>query len=1141
MKIMKRLLLIHWHYFVHQMIEFDKINFLTGQNATGKSTIIDAMQLLLLCDTSGSFFNKAANGRAERTLKGYLRGELGDDDALGFRYLRNSRFTSYIALEFYDDVKDRYFTAGCCFDYFGENDMPRLFFRMDGAIPGHEFTQSTEAGKRIPLTIEELRGYVRSEYAQNQCYLTTINRDFREDLCGKFGGILPRRFTELLKKAVSFNPNVNIQEFITDFICGDQQEVTVTDLLENIRSYDALRQESENLSARITLLSQINASYAEYAKNADSERLYSYMIERAQLEMEDEALTSLQAQEEHLRTQKASQEERFEAVQLENKQLQSERDSLKLQLDGNEDSRRLEEIERQIAEKKAHRLSIRDQFDRQSARLRRSMDTWTRSIRSIHEKMQGLELSLIDPLFHERILEIKRDGNSILQQAAAFHLSDTPGAVQIEQSELTELFHCVDSYRDRCNLLLSRLHETQLDAARKKSTLMEEKAMLEKGKYQFPQDALDLRDAIESRLRASYGEAGKAVIVAEAAEIANDRWRNVIEGYLNTQKFYVIVAPEHFYSAFKLFDSIKRQRIIYNTGLVDTEKLRGRAPKPDKGSLAEELETENPAVRLFIDYALGRVRKCDTIGELRFHHTAVTDEGVLYQNFVVRAMNPQRWSNPAIGRAGAQLRLKTILAEIAQLSAVIASYASLSVALKQAEQMERHSEPDAEQLVAAARAMAALPAIEEAIQRLEEDAGAINRSEIESLRLRLEQREDSLHKLQGEMLKLSGTLSVMENEITKLVNKTMPEQEAKLLQMRAAYDSRYSEAYILETGGIRYEAELRRRSAKEIYEAFPREQARSRNAKVEHWQTMRDLRLQYNNNYKMGHNIAAEDNETYMQLLNEYSTNKLPEYEVKIKDTRDKAFQQFKEDFLSRLQSNISSVKRQIEELNAAMRGATFGEDSYRFKVTANPEYKRYYEMIVDAMLTEGGYNWFSDQFNTKYAEEISELFSLITNDSKGQTSQNSEDHEKRVKTFTDYKTYLSFDLEVVKPNGVSERLSKTMGKKSGGETQTPFYIAVLASFVQLYRIGRDKTQNTIRLILFDEAFSKMDGERIVQSINLLKQYGFQVLLSAPPDKIHDIATLVDRNLCTIRDGQKTCVLTFDSKQLEEFADEQGL
>ena len=52
MKLLKKLLLINWHYIEHELIEFTGINFLTGKNASGKSTIIDALQLLVLGDTS---------------------------------------------------------------------------------------------------------------------------------------------------------------------------------------------------------------------------------------------------------------------------------------------------------------------------------------------------------------------------------------------------------------------------------------------------------------------------------------------------------------------------------------------------------------------------------------------------------------------------------------------------------------------------------------------------------------------------------------------------------------------------------------------------------------------------------------------------------------------------------------------------------------------------------------------------------------------------------------------------------------------------------------------------------------------------------------------------------------------------------
>ena len=48
MKKLKKILLVNWLYFSKELIEVGDINFLTGKNGAGKSTVIDALQIVLL-------------------------------------------------------------------------------------------------------------------------------------------------------------------------------------------------------------------------------------------------------------------------------------------------------------------------------------------------------------------------------------------------------------------------------------------------------------------------------------------------------------------------------------------------------------------------------------------------------------------------------------------------------------------------------------------------------------------------------------------------------------------------------------------------------------------------------------------------------------------------------------------------------------------------------------------------------------------------------------------------------------------------------------------------------------------------------------------------------------------------------------
>ncbi|MDR0641489.1 MAG: hypothetical protein LBG07_03420 [Treponema sp.] len=1137
MKLMKKLLLIHWHYFAHTLIEFEKINFLTGRNASGKSTIIDAMQVLFLGDTSGTFFNKAARGRSSRTLKGYLLGELGDDEESGFKTLRSGRFTSFIVLEFFDDEKDAFFTAGCCFDVYSENDLQRMFFRFNGPMPDHRFV----AGRR-PMDIAAVRAFIREQYGQNGL-TTDTNQVFRQDFYGKLGG-LQTRFGQLLKKAVSFDPNVDIQKFISEFVCDTREPVNIEDLQDNIRNYTQLEDEEAILRERLKQLEEINKTWDSYNSQCQNETLYAYLIDRSRRDIKIAAIENQEKQAEKLAIgiQKTNADIEEGSARLET--LRDEWNELQRQLLDNKTAQFVERLEKQIRDREDEVNSIGETFKTISRKFGGMLGAWSSAAEALVPEggidaevaaaQEGVSAAAIDAVFFQRIINIRDEGRNFAAALKPVDPSDPRAVTVLGEKEFRSLVSRADSIRRNAGVLLDRLNEKREELRRRRTGLREEQRSLEKGIYPFPRDALDLKEIIAGRLRNRTGQAVPVLILAEAAEIPNPRWRNVIEAYLSTQKFYLIVPPEYFSAALWVYNAVKHERPVYRTGLVDIEKIEKLHPQVEPGSLAEELSTENPLARLFLDYTLGRVIKCETADELRRFRTALTSDGMLYQGFVARAMDPDRWARPAIGKEAVRRRLEAVKQELERLEEGLSAIDGFQDIVKPLSVISLPGDEEPARLIAAAEGVQSIPRLEEEIAGLRRDLDAVDRSAILALKERVDSLDREIRDLNQRLIDQRDQNSTGKEKLRRIEEEDIPKLKADLAGIEDAVAQKYRTEWIESTGDPRYQRELRERdNPAAIEQAFPRELARSKNAKEGFWGDLRELRRQYNDKYKMGYDTAAIDNEVFENVWLELSDIKLPEYRTKIEDARDKAYEQFREDFLSRLQSNIHDTKQRIDELNSALGRSSFGEDMYRFRIVPNPEYKRYYDMITDPMLLEGGYNLLAGQYNDKYKEEIRDLFALITNEGEGRRGENRDDYEKRVRTFTDYRTYLSFDLEVINPSGESQRLSKTFGKKSGGETQTPFYIAVLASFAQLYRIGRDKKANTARIIIFDEAFSKMDSERIISSIRLLRQFDFQVILSAPFDKVADIGLLVDRNLCVIREEKQATVCEFDPRKIE--------
>ena len=398
-----------------------------------------------------------------------------------------------------------------------------------------------------------------------------------------------------------------------------------------------------------------------------------------------------------------------------------------------------------------------------------------------------------------------------------------------------------------------------------------------------------------------------------------------------------------------------------------------------------------------------------------------------------------------------------------------------------------------------------------------------------------EQRE-SIIKAQEENLRLHKEQVREEEQKTVIETDKLPlarrEEEAVSKKIRESYNADWIRAI----GEPRFAKERTQgaRTVMTLRESFVRSGETTKNAMERNLSNRRSLRAAYNRDYIMPFDIEREDNEEYSRELHVLADIRLPDYVEKIRDSKEKAYSQFRDDFIAKLKSNIETVREQINELNDSLKHSTFGTDRYRFVITPRAEYRNYYDMITDPMLMDtGGWNIASANFNAKYQKEIDALFKNLILTETDVSAERRAEYERNIRRFTDYKTYLVFDLIVTNSEGEEQRLSRTLLKKSGGETQIPFYISLLASFSQVCRIRSRGKDNTLRLIILDEAFSKMDGERIRESIPLLRRFGLQAVFSAPPGKIGDIAPLADRNIVVYRKGRKSFTRHFDPAQIE--------
>ena len=1151
MKQLKRMLLIHWHHYEKEVIEFGNINFLTGKTAAGKSTIIDALQLVLLGDTGGSFFNKAANTQSARTLKSYLFGEMGDDGDAGFRYLRNGRFSSYVALEFYDTDNQSFFTAGIVCDCFQDQSYDWKWFVLHKT--GFPESLFIDESTNTPYDIAGLKAYLGRTVGKKRSGLFEFydtNKRYQEVTLGKFGQ-LKQKYRTLLRKAVPFSPISDIEKFITESICDVKNTIDVEQMQSGIRQYKNLEDDARVTSERIGALEKIHTVNEEYEKEKERYRRQEYIVIRAEEE-------EFAERERAIRRQIEERQEEIRAKEAEMRVLSEKLSALETEIDEKEEIyrgsnivQREKELKKRMTELEAEISRLVRGLGETAGRLRTYGQNWLEQLeraeragfsmpdnehedavdgravdgravdgRAVGEKGAGVKGIL------RYMAELPEDGREVLPALEDFPYSDAAaalaalhGAMLLQTEELRK-----------------RAAQLQTDIEALTRTIRD----LEKGIKPYPEQVSALKRVLQNGLFQKYGKTVEVSVLADLLEVRDPSWRNALEGYLDKQKFYLLVPEAYWRDAVKLYEKEKREKKIYDAGLVDVGKLRKEfTKKPAPGSLAEEIETDHPDARLYADYLLGNVMKCDDAAELNRYRTAITRSCMLYKGYVSRSLNPARYAVPFIGRRSMELLLQQKKAELKEQTELLKEVQNRHRILSAAASTPYMSENEAAGYRASAERAQGIAPLELELAEVRKEYDGLDLLYLERMRKEIEDLKQERENVRSRHHSLDKKNAMLSTEIRSLEEDRLPEAVGAREQVRKRIEERFDGAWILEVGEPRFRDVLDKtkkgdfgKSLRDRYYASMKQTEKQRDDKR---RERTRLRADYNAAYRMPYDIELESNQHFDRELSELSGIRLPEYLEKIKDAKQKAYEQFRDDFIAKIKSNIESVSRQIDELNDSLKRSVFGTDRYRFVKSPRPEYRNYYDMIMDPLLMDtGGWNIASSSFNEKYQKEIDELFQLLILNEANVSAERRKEYEASIKKFTDYKTYLVFDLIVTDDQGEEQRLSRTLLKKSGGETQIPFYIALLASFSQVCRIRNKNQNNTLRLIILDEAFSKMDGERIRESIQLLRRFELQAIFSAPPEKIPDIAPLCDRNIAVYKDRRHSFTRHFDPKEIME-------
>ncbi|TIW23415.1 MAG: hypothetical protein E5V65_01110 [Mesorhizobium sp.] len=1092
------LALVNWHSFnVEDIPVCGHVGFL-GENASGKSTILDMIQVVLT-GASGRYMNLnpvAGESRRRsgprRTVQGYCLGARGEGD------FRREACLTYVAISFRDaDGVKPDLTVGLAMEARKTQPAETILgrFVVRGKIlKTTDFLRQRE-GREEFAQWEEVRQSLEREcgsgFVNHRDSATDHIREYMRDLVPR-SAPTPGNAAALAKAIVNgmtLNQGLSATDFVRNYILEDSP-MRIGELRESLKTYRQVNQTIKNMRERAKRLKVVKAR-AEDFRNFLNEHVEEDWISRKARYLA--ASAAMRALEEEVKEAEAcllAESEEINDLSTSINEANQDVHRIIKQIEAIKAKAGIDDLNK-MAE--SHSFSAADCHKRISERVKHMQRIAAAAEVLGKGESSSRELAAHASAAAEAVKRGNTEAMAVIEQAFLASLPVTAERIGGARSEVEAALHTKNEEVEK----LSRSIEAAASGSRDSHLGDHTRELM--------------------RLLRMAGMAPRAL--CDIIDLIDKDWGQAAEGLLGRDREAIFVDRDHIHTATTILRENRRD--LRQASLVSLNKLERYKDPIESGWFPSLFRSDDKDAVAFLQRRYGNVRLARTMEEFNQPGRALMIDG-LYDDGLLRGTRLEEVFRLKIGKAAQeQLFLeqkrrlevlqeeietlsqrRRILSEVDRSAALVASPADGETVAGLLERAQEH-----EKLAEEARSR--LEAVDQGdLKRLYEleEKKKVQQAYVQARNAEL----NSIQKRQGAYQKQAETAR---KTLTGVTNQEGSRHSRNLARRMFQYSWRL-------TAGVPANRRYRERIAgKQIpsdpsvrYEALAgihraigqRAEDRSKQAKDRMMEADRNVRAAMRSYFDVApisSEVGAESDILKDILpwveatLRDIEENELTRHEALAAEASERVSSIFRGEFVNSLHSRISKLKRDIDSLNHSLRNHTFHGERYSFSRTQVTQYAPILKAVEIYVTSE-------DALDLLFKGEIPE-------DSPhkpvlDEVKRILEDPDTDFDSFEDYRSFFVFEIHMENlDTGHKTRWETRRGTGSGAEQQVPLYVAIGASLASVYGTaeGRSGSQLGMALAVFDEAFAKLDGKNQRQMMSFYESLGLQVIVAAPPER----------------------------------------